>query len=220
MLVPDVIWFCDYQIKFGSMNISARMTIVRLSNNRLWVHSPMLLDKDLKSDIDALGQVSCVVAPNLFHHLFFKQFMMNYPNANGYITSGLEIKSKELSTYSVIEDQLWANDFESIFIDGLPIINETVFFHKSSKTLIITDLLFCFGTHAGLVKTLIAKILGVHNQLAMSRIMKLMVKDKKALKQAVSIIQGWNMQRIILAHDQIITTDAHEKFVHAFSWLR
>ncbi len=47
---------------------TTRMTIVRLADGGLWVHSPIELGADLAAAVDALGPVRHLVAPNRIHY--------------------------------------------------------------------------------------------------------------------------------------------------------
>ena len=51
-------------------DFGTRMTVVRLSDGGLFLHSPIRLDGGLRAQLDALGEVRAIVAPNRFHHLF------------------------------------------------------------------------------------------------------------------------------------------------------
>ena len=68
--IPGRIYIVDYPIRFGGMDIFSRMTIVKLQENKLWVHSPCKFDAELRSEIDRIGDVTYIIAPGNFHHLF------------------------------------------------------------------------------------------------------------------------------------------------------
>ena len=38
--IPGKIYIVEYPIRFAGMDLFSRMTIVRLSDGKLWVHSP------------------------------------------------------------------------------------------------------------------------------------------------------------------------------------
>ena len=113
----------------------------------------------------------------------------------------------------------WAPDLQATSIEGLPVLNETVWFHPSSGTLILTDLLFCFGQDNSALSRLVARLLGVYGRLGMSRSMKALVTDKAALAASVGKLLRLEVRRIVLAHDQIIEDDASQHLEQAFRWL-
>ncbi|NOV30970.1 DUF4336 domain-containing protein [Methylomonas sp. ZR1] len=222
-LVSGQIWYAQQAIKFGPLNLSTRATFIKLRDGLVWVHSPIEPSAQLVAEIAEIGPVRYVLAPNKSHHLFFTPFIKAFPNAEGYIAPGLAEKRPDLSAYPVLpplEKPAWTTELIPVFVEGLPIINETAWFHSATGTLILTDLLFCFGAeHFGLARV-VARLLGVYDQLAMSRTMKLLVKDKAALARTVDALLALDVERIVLAHDRIIENDAKRQLSAAFNWLR
>lgn len=219
-LVKEQIWYAQQPLKFGPINLTTRMTVVKLAAGTLWVHSPITPIPALLAELSTLGTVQYVVAPNKSHHLFFLQFLAAHPAASGFIAEGLSDKRPDLASFPIITVQMpWQSDLEGFFIEGLPIINETVWFHTPSGTLILTDLLFCFSRKNGGISAFIATLLGVYGKPGMSRTMKLAVKNKQALRRSVEPLLDLPVQRIVLAHDDIIVDAARDKLIQAFAWL-
>jgi len=130
-------------------------------------------------------------------------------------------KVNDLSQYPVLPTPgPWQDELQSWFIDGLPVLSETVWFHERTGTLLLTDLLFCFGTHNTGLARLVARLLGVYDRLGMSLTMKLMTKDKQALRRSIEPLLLLPVQRIVLAHDQIIEKQPTIRLREAFEWLR
>ena len=195
--------------------------MVRRRDGSLWVHSPISPTPDLIDGLKSLGTVRCVVAPNKSHHLFFLAFLNAHPEAQGYIAAGLELKRPDLSRFQHIpRDPPWTSEIEGFFIEGLPILNETVWFHIDTGTLILTDLLFCFAESNRGIAALVSKLLGVYGKLGMSRTMKLAVKDKRALATSVLPLLSLPVKRVVVAHDQIVEEQPLEQLKEAFAWLR
>lgn len=127
----------------------------------------------------------------------------------------------DLSRFQHIpRDAPWNSEIQGFFIEGLPILNETVWFHIDTGTLILTDLLFCFAESNRGFAALVAKLLGVYGKLGMSRTMKLAVKDKQALATSVLPLLSLPVRRVIVAHDQIVEEQPLEVLKEAFAWLR
>ena len=68
--LDDGLWTVAAPLKALGLAIGTRMTIVRLANGELWLHSPIRPTAEIREAIDALGPVRYIVAPNLFHHMF------------------------------------------------------------------------------------------------------------------------------------------------------
>ena len=220
-LVPKQIWYAQQFLRFGPIKIQTRMTVIRLRDGALWVHSPIDPIPSLLAELSSLGEVRYVVAPNRTHHLYFRQFLKAFPQAKGFVAPGLAEKNNDLSPYPVLPmPGPWGGELQSWFIDGLPVLSETVWFHENTGTLLLTDLLFFFGTaNTGLAK-LVARLLGVYDRLGMSLTMKLMTKDEQALRRSIEPLLLLPVQRIVLAHDQVIEEQPALRLKEAFEWLR
>jgi len=220
-IVPDTLWHAQHPLKFGPISLTTRMTVVRLRDGSLWIHSPIPPTSEIVEQLQRIGDVRYVIAPNRSHHLFFLEFVAAFPAAEGFIAEGLELKRPDLARFTRIRrDAPWSSELQGFFIAGLPVINETAWFHGDTETLILTDLLFCFSRTTRGLAGLISKLLGVHGELGMSRTMKLTIKDKQALANAVTPMLSLPIKRVIVAHDQVIEEEAAVKFSQAFAWLR
>lgn len=62
-------------------DFSTRMTVIRLPDGGLFLHSPIRLDDGLRAELDALGTVRAVVAPNKAHHLYVGDYRVPYTKA-------------------------------------------------------------------------------------------------------------------------------------------
>ena len=219
-LVPGAIWYTQRALDFGPLRLTTRMTVVRLADGSLWVHSPVPPDPALRAALDALGPVAWVVAPNRSHHLFFRAFMAAYPDARGFVAPGLGQKVPALRDYPELGGEApWQADLQGYFIHGLPVLNETVWFHPASGTLLLTDLLFCFGADNGRLTSFVAALLGVRGRLGMSRTMKWMVRDKASFRASVAPVRTLPVQRVLVAHDSVIDQQAPQQLAAAFQWL-
>ena len=111
-------------------------------------------------------------------------------------------------------------ELQGFFIEGLPILNETVWFHVDTGTLVVTDLLFCISETNQGIAALVSKLLGIYGTLGMSRTMRLAIKNKQALARSVLPLLALPVQRVIVAHDQIINEQPVAKLAKAFAWLQ
>ncbi len=74
------IWIFDGEpVQFLGLPYSTRMTVVRLSSGVLWVHSPIKLSVSIARQVNSLGCVKYLIAPNHLHHLFLSEWV----SANG-----------------------------------------------------------------------------------------------------------------------------------------
>ena len=120
------------------------MTVVRLDDGNLFIHSPCDIDQDTKKAIERIGEVEFIVAPGSYHYLYIESAQMAFPNAETFICPGIERKKPELKFdwfLSDKPDKRWENDFDQVLIRGNKLIWEVAFHHKQTRTLILVDLI-------------------------------------------------------------------------------
>ena len=146
--VSGNIWLLEYPVRFGGMDLFGRTTIIRLENGDLIVHDPCKIDDSTKAKIDEIGIVKYIIAPGSYHHLFVADFQKKYPNAETFLCPGLERKRPDIKFEWVLgnkPDHRWEDDIDQVLVQGTKHIWEVAFFHKSSRTLILVDLLENIG---------------------------------------------------------------------------
>jgi Domain of unknown function (DUF4336) len=148
--ITDDLWIAEQPLRYLGVALTTRMTIVRLADGTLVVHSPIGLTDELRSAAASAGRMRFIVAPNRFHHLFIPDWQMAYPDAQTFCAPGLDTKRPDLKFTAILGDDpvpAWADEIGQAFIRALPPLNEIVFFHRKSHTVIFTDLLFNIARH-------------------------------------------------------------------------
>ena len=218
-LGPEI-WHVTHHFRVGWMPVSTRMTVVRLDKQRLWLHSPIPLDSALCSELSSLGEVCAIVAPNKMHHLFLAACATAFPGAAVYGAPGLAKKRPELPAMNELTwraERDWEGQLDQLFIEGIPLANETVWFHRLSSTLIVTDLVqFWAGDLARSAKWY-AYLTGVRSELAVPYTVRALVRDRQALRRSAGRILEWPIQRIVMAHNAVIDIDALARMDHALA---
>src|SRR5689334_5696350 len=79
--LEDDLWVESRSLRFMGLETGTRMTVVKLSSGKLFVHSPVSLTDPLKDEIAKLGEVAAIVAPSKFHHLYVGEWTRAHPNA-------------------------------------------------------------------------------------------------------------------------------------------
>lgn len=219
-LVENV-WVEQRQLRFFGVETGTRMTVVRLGNGSLFIHSPVPLDPFLKEKVESLGEVVAIVAPSLFHHLSVTQWAHHYPKAKLYCCPGLEKKRGDVRWAAVLGDTplpLWRNEIDQVHFSTRSIENEVIFFHQPSKTYICADAIFNLTNHPSKLTRVVARLLG-NNEPGATYLEHLMMTNRSLARQQVGKMVGWGPDRIILAHGDLITENARTVIEHAYSWL-
>ena len=227
--IDNHIWIAQQPFKFLGIEVGTRMTVIKLLNGSLVVISPIEISSAIQEQLSNIGTVRYIVAPNLFHYLYLKRCQQIYPQAQTIAPPGLAAKKPNLRidrvfTRDRIEfdselEFVWFEGFRVFMPPQVKIINEIVFYHSASKTLIITDSAFNFDRSFPLVTQLAARVLGSYEVLKPYLLDKIASQDKQKLKQSIDKILAWDFQRVIMAHGTIVEREAKAKLTAGYQWL-
>ena len=203
--------------------ISVRMNIARVgSDGGLWVHSPGPIDDVLAAEIAALGPVLYVVAPSAYHHMFAGKFAARFPGAKLFCAPGVARKQPGLTVEGTLADGSvppWSEEIDQIFLEGAPRMNEVVFFHRASRSLLVSDLFFNVTEPETWSTGLVLRMMGTYKRFARSRAWKLFCKDRQAMKASVEKMLAWDFVRVLPAHGVPYETAAtHAETRTAAAW--
>ncbi|NHC35677.1 DUF4336 domain-containing protein [Scytonema millei] len=225
------IWVGEREFKFFGLEVGTRMTVIRLDNGELIIISPIDVDEITIQQINELGNVTTIIAPNCYHHLFITNFKSIYPNAEIWVAPGLDLKRPDITSDRILNEcgkignlneveYLLFAGFQTIGIGNSGVLNEIVFWHRESQTLILTDTAFHFDADFSWQTRLIAKVLGGDRQLEPTLLEKLACRDKTQVKHSIQKVLCWDFHRVIMAHGSIIERDGkrqlqagYEKFL-------
>jgi len=222
------IWVGEQPLKYLGLDVGTRMTVIRLTTNELIVISPIQIDHTTIEQLKEIGEVSYIIAPNLYHHLFAVNFKNIYPKAKLWAAPGLEQKIADLPIDKIINvqennllnevDYCLFNGFKVFDLSGPKLLNECIFYHRESCTLILTDTAFHFDESFGLTTQIVARLMGSYKKLSPSLLEKFATTDKDKVKQSVQQVLTWDFTRVIMAHGSIIEQDGKRRFKEGYEW--
>lgn len=220
------IWAAEQPLQYCGLNVGTRMTVIRLNNRDLAVVSPIQLNEALLSQLDKLGIVRHIIAPNLYHYLFADNFKIHYPNATFWAAPGLDIKKPELAIDRIIQgdagsladelEYVLFNGLRTLGLSGYDSLNECIFFHRASHTLILTDTAFHFDESFNAIVQLATKVLGGYKNLSPSLLERIATTDKQQVRQSASKVLAWDFERVIMAHGSIIERNGKQQFKQGY----
>lgn len=225
--VAEGLWLIDGPaIRFFGLPFSTRATVVRLENGDLWVHSPTRLTDELKAELEVLGPVRHLIAPNWIHHTFVSDWQTAFPEATAWGAPGVVERAAKKGQRLHIDWDLqwdraetpWASQIDQMIVRGSKVHREAVFYHRASRTLVLTDLIEAFDT-AKLPAWMrpIVWIAGIDDSDGkMPPDMRWTFRDKDALAEDVEQMIGWGPERVILAHGRWYDRDGAAELERAF----
>ncbi len=212
------------RVRMLGIPFETRMTIARLANGDLWLHSPVVASADRVEAVESLGPVRHIVAPNKFHHLFVPDWTRRFPDATSWGEPALLARRPDLGIARPLAaraPEAWSGVIDHCWFAASTVLPEFVFLHCPSRTLIVTDIIQNHDPATdGFAWRLVKRLNGIlaPNGTA-PRDWRLTVRDRAAARASVAEILSWEFDRIVVSHGLCVTEDARAFFERAFAWL-
>jgi glyoxylase-like metal-dependent hydrolase (beta-lactamase superfamily II) len=202
------LWSAEYQLGWqaGLIPIPVRMTVIRLADGQLILHSPGPLSPQMADELGALGPVAFIVVPQA-HGRFAGPAAERYPAARLLAAPRAPWRQRSLSFHSSLADlppAAWAGQVESHLVLGFR-LGEVVLFHRSSRTLVLTDLCFNIHRSSSRFARLFFRANGMWQRFGPSRMIRhLAVSDRAAFRRSLERVLRWEFERILPGHGEVI----------------
>jgi hypothetical protein len=202
--------------------------VIRLNDDSLFILSPIQLTPDIRVDIDTLGVVKYLVSPNHLHHLYMGDWSRAYPEAKLYASPRLASKRKDLTFYKTLfkdtPEPEWAGQIDQcIFGSGNGWLDEIVFFHRASRTVVFTDMIMDFDPA---IFSSISRITTQWNQMYRHTpcgVQLVHIFDRASLQDALKTVRAWEPEYAIVAHSPWLCVEGKKQVLDllgsAFDWL-
>jgi glyoxylase-like metal-dependent hydrolase (beta-lactamase superfamily II) len=208
----------------GGLELGARSCVIRLGDGSALVHAPGPGTASLAREIEAIGPVRALIAPNLLHHMYLAECARAFPAARVFAAPGLREKLPELRVDEVLGEkppEPWRGELDQLVVRGAPTMNEVVFLHRSSRTLLCLDLCFNVRRSKSLFTRLFMRANGAWDRFGPSRLFRYtMLRDARAMRESVDRILAWDFDRVCVAHGDVLESGGREALRESFAWLR
>ncbi len=204
------------------LRIPSRTTLLQLEDGGWLLLSPLPGIAAYKDELLRRGPVKAVLSPSTWHHLGLAEAEAAFA-APVFGPSGIEQKTPGLPLAGTLGDEadmLWKGEVEQLELAGLkPGLRELAFFHRSSRTLVLTDLCFHLNEIEHWPTRVMMRLNGAYGRFAPSRLMKSQIKDRRALRRSVDELIAWRPERVVVAHGGVIAHDGGRRLEEAFAFL-
>ncbi|KAH7554517.1 hypothetical protein JRO89_XS12G0230100 [Xanthoceras sorbifolium] len=157
--VKGCIWLFEQEqaLGFSSVSTNIRMTVIKLKSGGLWVHAPIAPTKECIQLVKELGApVEYIVLPTFAyeHKIFVGPFSRKFPRAQIWVAPrqwswplNLPLEFFGIFRAKTLKDEdlstPWADEIEQKVLSspevGIGPYVEVAFYHKRSRTLLVTD---------------------------------------------------------------------------------
>ena len=221
VVVPDAIWTTERPLWFGGVRLRARTTVVRLTDGALWVHSPAAPSDDVCAALDALGEVRWIVVPNRYHHLQTPATAARYPKALVVGPKTVQARNPNVSLAMGTDDPAYLRstpELTAIPLRGVPFLDETVFFHAASGSLIAADLLISACARDHWTWRMAARLLGRYGKVRTPPDVRMKTRANAAVAESIAQMRALPVQQILVAHADPIRERPVEQLAEAWAF--
>jgi hypothetical protein len=191
----------------GGTALPTRGLVVRLPDGGVAAISPPP-DETARRDAAALGPVRLLVAANSFHYGGIPSWAAAFPEAKLLLAPGLRARRPELLAGDELHEGA-ALPFGAVLAHTVlgpqRGVSEVALLHRPSRTLVLTDACFHIRPAPRAVDRLRHRLLGVPRGFGPSLTARtILLRDRAQVAAFVERICGWEPERIVVAHGDLL----------------
>jgi hypothetical protein len=220
--LAEGVWIARAPVSFLGLRLVSTMTVLRLADGTLLLHSPVALTPERRAAVEALGPVAHLYAPNTFHHLRIGDWAAAFPSARLHAPARLARKRRDLKIDRPhgAPEPAFAGVIDEVQVDGFR-LEETALFHRPSRTLVVADLVHNVGRPTHRWTALYTRAMGFQDRVAVSRVIRWTAfSDRAAARRSVDQLLALPFDRIVVGHGAPLLEGAREALAAAYRWLR
>jgi hypothetical protein len=213
----------------GSIPFPTRMVVVRLGGGGLFLWSPTEPENGLRSRIEALGPIQHLVSPNRIHYAHVGAWKRAYPGATAWASPGVRERASAQRVEVAFDANLgdepepaWRDDLDQLVFRGSRYMEEIVFFHRGTRTVILADLIENFEPgKVGKVSGLLMRLAGSLDPdgKAPLDLRLTFLGHKRQARASFERMLAWKPEKVIMAHGRPYYGDGAAELRRAFRWL-
>ena len=177
--------------------------------------------------ITELGPVRYLVAATPRHVWRLDGWHTLFPEAQLWVARPTPFTLKKghlplIATLGETPNPAWADDLDQMAFKGSRLIEEVLFLHRASRTLILDDLIqFHPGVKGKPLRNALFKLEGVATPPGgVGLDIRLTFTKRDLARRSLAKLLSWDFDKLIIAHGSCIEQDAKPFVEQAFRWLK
>jgi hypothetical protein len=218
-VVADRIWSLERPVWFSGARLRARTTVVRLDDGSLLLHTPAPPTDGLAEELRALGPVRWLVVPNCWHHLGAPAAAARFPEAKLVAPASAQRRNGALRVDLGFHDGQFGElvpELEALPLAGVPFWDETVLYHRPTRTLLGADLVCSAGANDHFTWRWGARLTGCYERVRVPPDARKKLEDKPATARALRAMMERPAERLIIGHGEIIEMSWRDQLAQAW----
>lgn len=220
--LTDGVWIDEHPVRIVGMKLTATMTVLRLGDGTLLVHSPIPATAERLAAVAARGPVAHLFAPNTFHHAWLAEWSAAHPSAKVHAPRGLGRARPALRIdrfHDEAPDSSLAGDITAVRIEGFR-LEEAALIHRPSATLVVADLVHHVGRPEDAWTRVYTTAMGFYDRVAMSRMIRWTAfSDRRAARRGVDAILAHPLEQLVVGHGTPVVGEVNAQLAGALAFL-
>ena len=191
------------------MSLKRVMTLVRLGDGRIVIHSAVALDEPAMGEIEAWGHPAVLLVPNAYHRLDAPAYLSRYPDLEVFCPRGSRAKVEDVIKVDGDYDDFVGDETVTLeHLDGVGKGEGVITVRSDSgTTLVFNDAVFNMPHGRGLPGFIFRHITGSTGGPRVTRLFRMLgVKKKPALRAHLErLAETPDLKRIVVSHHIAIT---------------
>lgn len=191
--------YIETEVKMPLMSLPVRTVIATTSQGRVMISPGSRITAEAYSQCPGITDI---VAPNLFHCAGVPNAAKAYPAAKIWGVQGTKLAKPDISWTDELTTKNWKyqKELAVVCMGGMPKVNEAVFIHHETKSLIVTDLCFNMLDRTGFGAWLILSLFGTYNKFAVSKFMLKFLKDRNEFQKSLDELFSYDFENVVVSH--------------------
>lgn len=219
-LAKGALW-TDYQpLTVFGLPLGRRVAVARGEAGQLVVFSPLEGTDAAVAGLRRLGEIAAFVVPSRLHDRFYEEYFELFPRARFLASRAVMADHPRWPLTELRPDAPELSGFAVETIAGMPQVQEQVFVHRASRTLIIADAFFNLPRASGVWTRFMLRAAGMGGRPRPSRLFRTLVRDRAAFVGSVERVAGHDFERIVPGHGDVVAMNGKGVWREAFEeWL-
>lgn len=220
-MIGQDIGVIDLPFRLLGAPLGKNTTVIRLSNGEVLVHSAGPLREHNLAAIREMGEVKWLMEGSRLHDTFAQRLRAAFPQAQYLLPDGFPLTAEQLAPAGSLREvpAEWSDEIEIIPVEGMPRLAEHALLHRPSRTLVLTDLVFNLPWEPGeKIPFFLRWVSGLTAFPGTSRLVKMCVKDKAAVRASLERIVAADFEQIVVGHGLLMRQNAKSRLQEILSW--
>ena len=205
----------QYPFPVFGIDFARNVTLLRLQDGRLVIHSTAPFSASDIEAIQSFGQPSWLVDCTLMHDMFAKQGRTAFPDLPYLAPPGFAEVSGVATDLLFPAPPEWTDQIDVLPIEGLR-KREHALYHRASKTLVVADLIFAFPPDMrGWPRFFVRHVMRLPRLHGISVFFRMLICDRGQFVKSMAKVLALDFSQIVVAHREPVRQNARQVLAEA-----